>query len=201
MKLRECEISGKAINSKRVCSVGETTLNRYYRTLKTDSKFLRRKSNISEKKKERGCTFFTVQHLRSVMSFFLLLTTFHSSISLSTIKILSVIKASISSVCPRSCGLFRLSSKCFHLSTSEYLLSFFFPRCDQLFSLAAGLLNVSHIILGEAFKNYLADFISGFCPTTLDKDFLSAIFKVVYKLFYLVFNVFISDFVCVQKAN
>ena len=134
MKLRECEISGKAINSKRVCSVGETTLNRYYRTLKTDSKFLRRKSNISEKKKERGCTFFTVQHLRSVMSFFLLLTTFHSSISLSTIKILSVIKASISSVCPRSCGLFRLSSKCFHLSTSEYLLTFFSPRCDHLFS-------------------------------------------------------------------
>ena len=30
----------------------------------------------SEKKKERGCTFFTVQHLWSVLTFFLLLTSF-----------------------------------------------------------------------------------------------------------------------------
>ena len=71
MKLRKCEISGKVIYSKRiVLLVRQKTLNRHYHTHKTNSKFLRRKSNISEKKKERGCTFFTVQHLWSVLTFF-----------------------------------------------------------------------------------------------------------------------------------
>ena len=136
MKLRKCEISGKVIYSKRiVLLVRQKTLNRHYHTHKTNSKFLRRKSNISAKKKERGCTFFTVQHLWSVLSYFSIADyilpqyfRFHYW------KFVSVITTSISSVCPRSCGLFRLPSKCFHLSTSEYLLTFFSPRCDHLFS-------------------------------------------------------------------
>ena len=71
MKLRKCEISGKVIYSKRiVLLVRQKTLIRHYHTHKTNSKFLRRKSNISAKKKERGCTFFTVQHLWSVFSVF-----------------------------------------------------------------------------------------------------------------------------------
>ena len=130
MKLGKCEISGKAINSKRLCFAGETQKHyRYFRTLKTNSKFLRRKWE----KKERGCTFFTVQRLWSVLSFFQLL--FHLfPIFFHYWKFDFIITSIISSVCPRSCGLFRLPSKCFNLSTSEYLHSFFSPRCDHFLS-------------------------------------------------------------------
>ena len=106
-----------------VLLVRQKTLNRHYHTHKTNSNFLRRKSNISAKKKERGCTFFTVQHLWSVLSYFSIADyILPQYFRFQYWKFVSVITTSISSVCPRSCGLFRLPSKCFHLSTSEYLL-------------------------------------------------------------------------------
>ena len=133
MKLGKCEISGKAIDSKSLCSVGETikTLSLFSHT---QDKFKIPEKKVRKRKKEdvpsslfSTCGqcwpfFYCWLHLFPIF--------FHYR------EFVSVVTTSISSVCPRSCGLFRLPPKCFHLSTSEYLHSFFSLRCDHLLSLS-----------------------------------------------------------------